>query len=85
MHLEMPPPSVDIYKGKVWLYEMQVTVLEARGLLATDAKTRASDPYAVLECGADKCVGLSRVALRAQRTDSGPDSQVEDEDGGQVH
>jgi len=52
-HVEMPPASVDIYKGKVWLYSLQATVLEARGLAPTDAKTRTCDAYVKLDCGRD--------------------------------
>ena len=39
-----------LYKGKVWLYELQVTVCSARNLSVTDKKNRFVNPYCVVEC-----------------------------------
>ncbi|CAK9000533.1 Multiple C2 and transmembrane domain-containing protein 1 [Durusdinium trenchii] len=56
--LYMPPQNYldserarDLYKGKEWLYELQVTLLSGRGLTATDTKRQTSDPYCVLRVG----------------------------------
>ena len=39
-----------LYKGKVWLYELQVTVCSARNLYVADKKNRFVNPYCVVEC-----------------------------------
>uniref|UniRef100_A0A7S2S1Z4 Calmodulin n=1 Tax=Mucochytrium quahogii TaxID=96639 RepID=A0A7S2S1Z4_9STRA len=48
--------AVDIYKGKVWLYELQVTVLSGRNLPARNEKAQSSNPFCELHCGAHKPV-----------------------------